>query len=144
MEAPTTAAARPAVGSRRAGYLVGAAVQVLLLVGLHGWPGWESAPFLTARTVEVLPAVDAAIVVGLVAQLVYVVADPPRLRALGDVVVTAVGLVAIVTVWNVFPFTFPGQTFDWELLVRILLVLGAVGSVLVILAGLVRLVTGKG
>ncbi|PFG43744.1 hypothetical protein ATJ88_2451 [Isoptericola jiangsuensis] len=144
MDASATTAARPGVGARRAGYVVAAGVQVLVLVVLHVWPGWQAAPFLTEATVEVLPAVNASIVAGLVAQLVYVVADPPRLRAFGDVVVTAVGLVAIVTVWDVFPFTFPGQTFDWELLVRILLVLAAVGSVLAILAGLVRLVTGKG
>ncbi|WP_402469002.1 hypothetical protein [Isoptericola aurantiacus] len=133
---------RHATGARRVGYLFAVGANLVILLLIHAWPGWEAVPFLTARTVEVLPAVDAAIVVGLVADLVYVVADPPRLRALGDIVVTAVGLVAIATVWGVFPFAFPGHTFDWELLVRILLVVAAVGSGIGIIVALVRLVDG--
>ncbi|WP_166849193.1 hypothetical protein [Isoptericola sp. BMS4] len=129
--------------TRRGGYVAAVLLDVAALVVIHGWPGWQAAPFLTPDTRDVLPAVDAAIVVGLVANLVYLLADPPRLRALGDVVTTAVGLVAVVAVWRTFPFTFPGQTFDWALLVRVLLVVAVVGSVIGIVVALVRLVTGR-
>ncbi|PRZ05175.1 hypothetical protein BCE75_108154 [Isoptericola sp. CG 20/1183] len=133
----TTAAAR------RVGYVLGVLVNVLLLVLVHGWPGWESVPFLTPETAEVLGEVDAAIVVGIVANLGYLVADPPWLRALGDVVTAAVGLVATIAVWNVFPFEFTGQTFPWDTVLRVLLVAGMVGSVVAIVVALVRLARGS-
>ncbi|MEG3616755.1 hypothetical protein [Isoptericola haloaureus] len=143
MTGTQTTARRPSAASRRVGYAVAVLVNGLLLVLIHGWPGWEAVPFLTPRTTEVLTAVDASIVVGIVANLVYLLADPPRLRALGDVVTTAVGLVAVVVVWRVFPFDFAG-TFDWALVVRILLVVAMVGSAIGIVVGLVRLATGRG
>ncbi|GAA4735023.1 hypothetical protein GCM10023216_29750 [Isoptericola chiayiensis] len=135
-------AGRASPASRRAGYAVAVAVNGLLLVLIHGWPGWETLPVLTEQTVEVLPAVDASVVVSIVANLVYLVVDPPRLRALGDVVTTAVGLVAVVTIWVVFPFAFTGS-FDWAPVVRVLLVIAVVGSTIAIVVGLVRLATGR-
>jgi hypothetical protein len=52
------------------------------------------------------------------------------------------GIVALVAWWRVFPFEFSGQTFDWELAVRVLLVLAMAGSAIAIVAGLVRLAAG--
>lgn len=134
---------RPARPTRRVGYVVGAAVNVILLLLVNTWPGWAALPFLTTAFADVLGWVNLSITTGVMANLVYLVADPPRLRAAGDVLVTAVGLVPLAALWQTFPFTFPGQSIDWELVVRILLGLGLGGSVIGIVAALVRLVTGR-
>lgn len=127
---------RPGVGARRLGYLVAAAVNALLLYLVNARPGWEAVPFLTDDTRLVLGAVDASLLAGLLANLLYVVADPCRLRAGGDAVTTALALYAMVRVWQVFPFDVAS---GWDTVLRVLLVVGMAGSGIGIVAALVRL-----
>ncbi|MFP3712165.1 hypothetical protein [Puerhibacterium sp. TATVAM-FAB25] len=135
---------------RRSGYTVSLLVNAALLYLVNVRPGWQAVPFLTSETVAVLDAVNLTLIASLVTNAIYLVVDPPWLRALGDLVVAVIGLLALVALWRVFPFDlwrdFPfdlaGQAFDWALVARVLLVLGSVGTVVAILAALVRLVAG--
>lgn len=138
----TAAPARRTRASRRAGYSIAVLVNLALLVAINVWPGWERVPFLTDETDLVLGWVNASIVVNLVANVLYFVADPPRLRALGDVVTTSVGVVAMIRVWQVFPFDVASDSSGWGLVLRFLLAIGVIGSVVGIVAALVRLVSG--
>ncbi|MET3976008.1 hypothetical protein ABIE39_002311 [Cellulosimicrobium sp. 4261] len=131
--------ARPSLSARRGGYVAAALIDGALLVFIHVWPGWQVVPFLTTEIVEVLPAVNATLVVGIAAHTVYVLADPPWLRALGDIIVTGVGVVALVTLWRVFPFVFSEEGFDWTLVVRVMLALGVLGSVVAMIVSTVEL-----
>jgi hypothetical protein len=124
--------------ARRAGYLVGASANALLLGAIHGWPGWQVVPFLTAETPTVLGAVDAMLVAGIVVNLLHLVRDPSWLRPVGVLVTTAFGLLATVRVLRVFPFAF-GPGFDWSPVVRALLVLGVIGSVVGLVIAVVQL-----
>ena len=127
--------ARKSVGSRRVGYVVAVLVNAAMLYAVNRWPGWQEVPFLTKDTELVLGLVNASIVVNLVANLVYLVRDPVWLKALGDVVTTAVGLAAMVRIWKVFPLDVSDR---WELLVRALLVVGIVGSAIGIVVAIVQ------
>ncbi|PFG38197.1 hypothetical protein ATJ97_0669 [Georgenia soli] len=131
---------RPAVGARRLGYTIAVVVNAVMLYAVNAWPGWQAVPFLTADTAAVIPLVNASILVSLVVNAVYVVHDPAWVRALGDLATSAVGLVALVRMWQVFPFDFGGATFDWELLTRWVLGLGIAGSAIAIVVALVSLV----
>jgi hypothetical protein len=126
----------PGPAGRRAGYAVAVLLGLALLVLLNVWPGWQAVPFLTADTVEVLGIVNISLAVGVLTNLVLLVTDPPWMKAAFNVVSTAVGLVATVEVWQVFPFDFSDWWFDATVLVRVLLVLGMVGSAIGILFGL--------
>ena len=137
---PTPARRRPGAAARRVGYVVAVILNAALLYLCNVWPGWEAVPFLTDDTRLVIGLVNASIAVNLAANLVYFVRDPTWLRALGDVVTTAVGLAAVLRVWQVFPFDFSGSSFDWALAVHLLLVVAIVGSVIGILAAGVRFV----
>lgn len=139
----TTTTRQPSRAARRFGYVLGAAINGLMLVGANVWPGWDVLPFLTDDFTTVLPLVNASIVVGVVANLVYVVDDRRRVKAFGDLVTTAVGLLVVLRLWQVFPFDFSGSTFDWELVARVLLGLGVVGSAIGLVVALVQLVTGR-
>ncbi|MFM6847727.1 MAG: hypothetical protein ACKOVB_01310 [Terrabacter sp.] len=121
-------------------YVGGSFVNVVLLVLVNGWPGWEVVPFLTDRTPLVLGLVNASLVTGIVVDLVLAVWHPPRLKALGDLAIGAVGIAALVRIWQVFPFDLQGS--PWESLVRVLLVVGLVGSGIAMIVALVRLVRG--
>jgi hypothetical protein len=136
----TTQRERPAVGTRRVGYAAAVLVNAALLFAVNGWPGWEAVPFLTDDTTLVLGLVNASILVSLAANAVYLLHDPPWLRALGDVATTSVGLAAVVRIWQVFPFDFGDSTFDWPLVAHLLLGVAIVGSVIGILVGLTSFV----
>jgi hypothetical protein len=131
---------RTTPASRRIGYVAAVVVNLVILYLLHVAPGWQDLPFLTADTALVLGWVDASLVTGVVANLVYVVHDAPVVHALGDVVTTGVGLVAIVRVWQVFPFAFDDAGVPWEQVARVVLVVAVVGSAIAIIVQLVTLV----
>lgn len=141
--APSSSRARPPRSARRTGYIIGALVNGVILWLVNVSPGWQVVPFLTPEFASVVPLVNASIAVGLVANLVYVVSDPPWLRAAGDAVVPAVGLIPLIALWRTFPFAFEGQSFDWEIVVRMLLGVGIVGSLIGIVVAVVSLLARR-
>jgi hypothetical protein len=127
---------RPALGARRAGYVVAVLLNALMLYAVNVWPGWDAVPFLTGDTVDVLDLVNASIVVNLAANVVFLFRDTPRVKALGDLVTTAVGLLPMVALWRVFPFDLSA---GWDTVARILLGVGMAGSVVGILSAINKL-----
>ena len=119
---------RPTAAARRWGYGVGALVNVALLYAVNIWPGWEVVPFLTAETASVLVLVNLSIISNLTANAVYLVYDAAWLKSLGTVLTTTVGMITLVRIWQVFPFDFGDSSFNWQLVTRILLIIGIVGS----------------
>lgn len=138
----TAAPRRPSVAARRFGYLVAIALQAVLLYLLNVRPGWQVLPFLSPDMRDVIGLLNASIGVGIGVNVLYLVSDPPWLRAAGDVVTSAVGMAVLVRLWQVFPFDFSGTSFDWALVARVLIVVGIVGSAIGIVAALVRWVRG--
>jgi len=126
-----------ATRTNRLGSLLAVLVNGAGLVVLHLWPGWEEFSFLTGETRDVLGIVDAALVVGIVVNLVLLLRSPAWPTAAGTLVTTAVSLVATVRVLQVFPFDLSD---GWETVVRVSLVVAIVGSVIGILALLASLV----
>jgi hypothetical protein len=135
-----TAPRRLAVSARRFGYVVAVLINAAILYAANGWPGWETVPFLSGDVRLVIGLVNASIIANVVANVVYLAHDPPWLKALGDALATTVGIVALLRIWQVFPFDFASYSFDWTLVARILLVVGIVGSAIGIVAGLVSFV----
>ena len=130
-------------GSRRVGYAAAIAVNLVLLYLLNGHPGWQEVPFLTDAMVRVIGIVNLSLVTGLTANLVYLEWDPEWLRALGDVTTTCAGLLAMLRLWQVWPFDFPSGT-PWDLLAHVALALGVFGGVVGIIASTVRYVRAIG
>ncbi|GAA2156634.1 hypothetical protein GCM10009844_45060 [Nocardioides koreensis] len=138
----TAAPVRRSRSARRVGYAIAVLVNAAVLYGANRWPGWEEIPFLTGDTAQVMDWVNASILTNLVANVLYFVADPPRVRALGDVVTTSVGIVALVRIWQVFPFDVDSDSSGWGLVLRVLLAVALIGSAIGIVTGLVRLARG--
>lgn len=135
----TAPRSRPSVAARRVGYVVSVLVNIALLYLVNGWPGWEAVPFLTLDTQQVIGLVNTSIVASLLTNVVYLFYDAPWLRSFGDLATTAIGLAALISIWNVFPFDFEASSFDWAVLVRIGLVVGILGSAIGIVVQLVSL-----
>jgi len=139
-----TASKRPAVGDRRVGYVVAVLVNAAVLYAVNVWPGWQALPFLTQDMRLVLGLVNASMLVSIVANMVYFVADPRWLKALGDIVTTAVGIAALVRMWQVFPFDFSGSSFDWALVVRVAMGVAIGGSAIALVVAFVSFVKSVG
>lgn len=134
-----TSANRPSPAARRGGYVAGIIIGAALLFVLNGWPGWQSMPFLTSDTTQVLWLVNLSLAAGVAANVVYLAYDPPWLRSLGDLVTAGIGLAAAIRVWQVFPFDFQGSAAAWSTVLRVLLIVVIVGSCIGILVNLVSL-----
>lgn len=129
----------PAVGSRRAGYVVGALVNVAMLVLIHWWPTWRAVPFLTEATREVLAPITVALVLGIVTNIAFVAYDRRWFVAVCRIVAGAAGLAATARMLRVFPFDF-GPASGWLVVARIVLIVGVVGGAIGVLVQFVALV----
>lgn len=130
---------RSSPAARRWGYAVAIVVNVVMWFVINKWPGWSAWPPLTDATEQVLWWVNASLWVGVAANVVLLAYDPRWLKALTDLLTTAVGLVVLRRIWQVFPFDFRAGTYDWALIVRIVLVVAIVGSIIGLVVQLVTL-----
>lgn len=128
----------PGRAARRLGYVIAALVNLGIWFAVNVWPGWEVVPFLTADFTEVLGLVNLSLLAGALANLTYVVADPRAYRAAWDVGLSLVGVLASARFLAVFPVDFTGLSYDLTTLVRVVAVIGVVGSAIGLVAALVR------
>ena len=140
---PAPAPARSRRTGRRAGYVVAIIVNLLVYGFINTWPGWESFDFVTADAADVVPLVNLSIGVSILANIVYLVVDAPRVKAIGEMVVSAIAMVVSVIVLRVFPFNFSAYAFPWELLTRVVLVIAVIGSGISVLVNLYRAIRGS-
>lgn len=128
---------RPRRGTRRFGYGLAVLINAALLYAVNAWPGWQAVPFLTSETRQVLGLVNASMIWTLLANVVYLVNDHHRLKAVGDAAGAVVAIAAMLRIWDVFPFQFGDSWVDWALVLRVLLVLGIVGGAIGVVANTV-------
>jgi hypothetical protein len=130
----------PSEGSKRGGYLVAVIVNAVLLFLINAHPGWRSVSFLTPAMTQVITLVNACLWAGAIANFIYFLTDPKRLKALGDLVTLSISLAAGIRLLQVFPFAFHGSAAWCSTLVTVLLVIGIVGTCIGLLYSLAMLV----
>jgi hypothetical protein len=135
---------RPSVTARRFGYALSIAINVILIYLINEWPGWQSLTFLTPDAASLIPLVNAVLVITLIANAIYLIVDPRWLRALGDAVTGAASLILLLVLLSTFPFDFSPFSFDWTMLLQIMLVLGIVVTTVSIIANLVTFIRELG
>jgi hypothetical protein len=138
-----TAKPRPSTTARRVGYGVSAAINIVLLFLINTSPGWAAVPFLTERTADVIPLVNASLLVTVLVNLVQIIYDPRWLVALGSMITTTVGVAALVRMWQVFPFDFGTTAFNWPLVARIFLAVGIAGSLIALVVQAVTMIGAR-
>lgn len=114
----------------RGGNIGSVLVNAVLLWGINIWPGWKAVPFLTADMERVLGMINASLTAGIIANLIFVVIRNRGVMALGNLAVLGIGLAATLRMLEVFPFDFGDSWSGWPVVVRVLLVLGIVGSII--------------
>lgn len=125
--------------TRQAGYVVAIVVNALLLWVANNLLAWGWFSWLTEDFTEVLPALNASLIVTIVAYALYVAYDGEWFRALGDIVTGVYSLLAGIAMWRVFPFDFSAYAFDWSLMARFAIGIGLFGVSVAILVNVVKL-----
>ncbi len=134
----TTTRKRPGRAARRFGYVLAVVINLGVWFAVNVLPGWEVVPFLTDDFPQVLGLVNLSLLAAAAANITYVVADPPWYKAAWDVGLSLVGLLASLRFLEVFPVNFADQAYDLTTLVRVIAIVGAVGSGIGVVAALVR------
>ncbi|MGH4023698.1 MAG: hypothetical protein ACRDRV_03845 [Pseudonocardiaceae bacterium] len=136
----STPTRRPRLAARRTGYVVAGVLNAGLMSLINVWPGWQVVPLFTENTHQVLGLVNLSLLAGVLVNAVYLVYDAPWWKSLGDLATTGIGLAALVRIWQVFPFGFRDASFNWALLVRVVLVVALVGAAIGVVAQVISLV----
>lgn len=123
---------------RRPRYVAAIVVNVVLLIVANNLLAWE-IPFLTDDFARLLWLIDFSLGAAVVVNLAFLFYDPAWFRPLCQLGLDGVSLLVAVRTYQVFPFDFTSYAFDWGVLVRLGLVIAAVGIGIGIVVDLVRL-----
>jgi len=126
-------APRPA---RATGYVVAAGINLALVWLVNVTPGWRWVPVLTEAFSGVVGLVTLSLVVAAAFNLLYLLADPPWLKRLGDAATATVTVLVMLALWRVFPFDLAVLPAGWARPLEILLVVGVVGAAIATLVNL--------
>jgi hypothetical protein len=130
----------PSVGAR-SGYLASIAVNLICLFVARNLLEWHWPAFLTAQYEEVLPIITLSLVASICASVAFVLYDPPWFTSLANAVTAAIGFVALVGTYQVFPFDFSIYERDLSVLARVLLLVAMGGAAIGFIVQAIRLGT---
>lgn len=125
------------------GYSLAVAINVVLLVIVQNVQDWGWFGFLTPDFAEVEPLISLALLVTILANVVYAFDDGPLVKSVGQMLTNLLNLYVSLQVLAVFPFDFSEHAFDWALVVRIVLIIGVVGAGIGALVEVNRLLFGR-
>ena len=125
---------------RRMGFSAAIVVNAVLLGLVNGWPGWRSVPILTEDAASAMSVFNVALVIGILVNAVNVIVDIRWVRAVGEIITSAVGLVFLERLLSIFPFSFSDGSVDWVLVTRTVLWFAVAGCIISILVSAVIVV----
>jgi hypothetical protein len=113
---------------RRAGYVVAIVINMAMLIVAQNILEWGWFPFLTSDFGGVLPWISFSLIATIVVYVVYLLRDSPTVKSTGQIGLNLINLVATYQVWLAFPFDFSAYDFNWNAVVRFLLIVAMVGA----------------
>ena len=124
--------------TRRFGYGVAIAVNVVMLWIVNnllewGWPSW-----LTDDFDRVLPIINLSIVATIIVNLVYIAYDAAWFKSMLQVVLLVISLVATIRLYRVFTFDFSAYSFNWEPVTRGILIFVCIAIGIGLIAEIVK------
>jgi hypothetical protein len=109
-------------GVRRFGYVLAIAFSVGILFIVNTLPEGEQIPFLTDDFEQLLPIINAFLFAAIVINGVWILYDAAWFRSAGRITLNALIIAVLALTYRVFPFDFSAYDFDWEALMRVLIV----------------------
>lgn len=123
---------------RMTDYVFAVIFNVAFLVVVNKVPDWNIV-FITADFPDVLWAVNTSVAVSIAGNLVLIFFHPRFLHHLFNAVFSIFGILATSVMLSVFPFEFADLVGEWlNILIRIVLIVGIVGSAIGAVVNLVK------
>jgi hypothetical protein len=129
-----------AQAAKRFGYAVAIAVNAALLYIAHHVLEWDVPTFLTDRWDELLPIITVSLVASIVVNATYMLYDAKWFKALTQFGLASISMVVAVRMYQVFPFEFSGDGFNWAPAMRGILVIVMIGIAIGLVSELVKFV----
>lgn len=128
---------------RRLGYSIAIGINVVILIIVQNILDWGWLPFLTEDFADLVPWISFSLMVSIVANSVYLFNDTRVVKSVGQIGINLVSIFVTYQVFTVFPFDFTAYSFDWGLLMRIVLIVAMVGAGIGVLAEIYKLASGE-
>lgn len=128
---------------RRLGYSIAIGMNVVILIIVQNILDWGWLPFLTEDFADLVPWISFSLVVSIVANSVYLFNDTRVVKSVGQIGINLISIFVTYQVFTVFPFDFTAYSFDWGLLMRIVLIVAMVGAGIGVLAEIYKLASGE-
>lgn len=113
---------------RRFGYVMTVLINLVMLIVVHRVLDWGWPSFLTDRFDLVVPWISFSLIVTIAANLAYQFNDAPTVKSTGQILVNLTSFFVTYRIYQVFPFDFSATSFNWETVLRVLLILAMVGA----------------
>jgi hypothetical protein len=125
---------------RMTDYIFAVIFNIAFLVVVNKVPDWNIV-FITDSFPDVLWALNTSIAVSLAGNLILIFFHPRFLHHLLTAVFSVFGILATSVLLSVFPFEFAELVGEWlNILVRIVLIVGIVGSAIGVVVNVVKAV----
>jgi hypothetical protein len=109
-------------GVRRFGYALAIALGVGILFVVNNLPEEEQIPFLTDDLEQLLPIINTFLLATIAINGVWILYDAAWFRSAGRITLNVLIIAVLALTYRVFPFDFSAYDFDWEALMRVLIV----------------------
>ena len=113
---------------RRYSYVIGIAINIVLLIVANSLLDWDWPPFLTSDFADVLPFINVSLLATMVATAIYLGYDAQWFKSITQVITGALALLATVRVYDVFPFDYAAYDFPWDTTTRVVLIIVMVAT----------------
>jgi len=125
---------------RMTDYIFAVIFNIAFLVIVNKVPEWNIS-FITPSFSDILWAVNTSLGVSLAGNLILIFFHPRFLHHLLNAVFAVFGILAASVILSVFPFDFSQAVGEWlNILVRIVLIIGIVGSAVSVVVNVVKAV----
>jgi len=127
-------------GVRRLGYALAIALSVGVLLLVNNLPEGDQIPFLTSDFEQLLPLINALLLASIAINGVWILYDAAWFRSAGRITLNVLIMTLLALTYRVFPFDFSAYDFDWETLIRVLMVGVIVGLAIATIVEIVKLI----
>lgn len=107
-------------------YIANAIVNLILIWVWSRFTTW--LPFLTDSFAAVLPLFYISFAATIAANLMFLIYDAPVFKSLVKAALNIFSIVVMITLYFVFPFDFSAYHSNWDLIVRIIILVGIFGT----------------
>lgn len=122
-------------------YIASAIVNLILIWVWSHLRGW--LPFLTDSFAAVLPLFYISFAATALSNLIFLLYDNPLFKGLVKVGINLFSIAVMITMYFVFPFDFSAYSMNWDLIVRIIILVGIFGTALGTFVEFITIVFGE-